>query len=123
MVDRDPLERWGRGKVTLLGDAAHLMYPVGANGASQAILDASALAFELTSRKDVETAFTQYESARRPVTSKIVLENRLRDRTERTLALSNSNDGEKAVVVEGMVSRYKQNVENQKTHHSSTEGQ
>lgn len=123
MVDRDPLERWGRGKVTLLGDAAHLMYPVGANGASQAILDASALAFEISSRKEVETAFMHYESARRPVTSKIVLENRLRDRTERTLAVSTSNDGEKAVVVENMVSRYKQNVENQKAHQSSTEGQ
>ncbi|MGC3188675.1 flavin-dependent oxidoreductase, partial [Pseudomonas aeruginosa] len=38
MVDRDPLPLWGRGRITLLGDAAHLLYPMGANGASQAIL-------------------------------------------------------------------------------------
>ncbi|MFD0383365.1 FAD-dependent monooxygenase [Streptomyces stramineus] len=47
MVDRDPLPFWGSGRVTLLGDAAHPMYPVGANGASQAIVDARALADEL----------------------------------------------------------------------------
>ena len=39
MCDRDPLPRWSHGRVTLLGDAAHPMYPVGSNGASQAILD------------------------------------------------------------------------------------
>ena len=44
MVDRDPLPRWSFGRVTLLGDAAHAMYPMGANGASQAIIDAHALA-------------------------------------------------------------------------------
>ena len=43
MVDRDPLERWTHDRVTLLGDAAHAMYPIGSNGASQAILDAWAL--------------------------------------------------------------------------------
>ena len=47
MVDRDPLERWSFGRVTLLGDAAHPMYPVGSNGASQAVLDAEALAVAL----------------------------------------------------------------------------
>ena len=44
MCDRDPLPRWSQGRVTLLGDAAHPMYPVGSNGASQAMLDARALA-------------------------------------------------------------------------------
>ena len=44
MCDRDPLERWGTGRVTLLGDAAHPMYPVGSNGAAQAILDGRVLA-------------------------------------------------------------------------------
>ena len=46
MVDRDPLPRWTEGRVTLLGDAAHAMYPIGSNGASQAILDARVLARE-----------------------------------------------------------------------------
>ncbi len=43
MIDRDPLERWTFGAMTLLGDAAHPMYPIGSNGASQAILDARTL--------------------------------------------------------------------------------
>ncbi len=51
MCDRDPLPRWSHGRVTLLGDAAHPMYPVGSNGASQAILDARFLADRL---KDAE---------------------------------------------------------------------
>ena len=44
MVDKDPVDRWTFGRVTLLGDAAHPMYPRGSNGAAQAILDARALA-------------------------------------------------------------------------------
>ena len=40
MVDRDPLTRWSFGRITLLGDAAHPMYPRGSNGAGQAIVDA-----------------------------------------------------------------------------------
>ena len=47
MVNSDPLGRWSFGRVTLLGDAAHPMYPVGSNGASQAVLDAEALAASL----------------------------------------------------------------------------
>ena len=49
MCDRDPLPRWTFGRVTLLGDAAHPMYPVGSNGASQAILDARCLSDLLVS--------------------------------------------------------------------------
>jgi 5-methylphenazine-1-carboxylate 1-monooxygenase len=66
MVDRDPLERWSFGGVTLLGDAAHPMYPIGSNGASQAILDAEALAATLAGMSDVESALRQYEAARLP---------------------------------------------------------
>lgn len=50
MVDRDPLPRWTHGAVTLLGDAAHAMYPMGSNGATQSIVDARVLARELALR-------------------------------------------------------------------------
>ena len=53
MVDKDPLDRWSFGRITLLGDAAHPMYPRGSNGAGQAILDARALADSLAANKDV----------------------------------------------------------------------
>jgi 2-polyprenyl-6-methoxyphenol hydroxylase-like FAD-dependent oxidoreductase len=61
----------------LLGDAAHPMYPVGANGASQAILDARHLARELALRPTVEAAVSAYDAERRPATAGVVLANRL----------------------------------------------
>ena len=56
MCDRDPLPRWTHGRVTLLGDAAHPMYPVGSNGASQAILDARDLSDRLAEGGDPAAA-------------------------------------------------------------------
>jgi len=76
MVDRDPVDRWTFGRVTLLGDAAHPMYPIGSNGASQAILDARVLAREIQARGPVEAALHAYEAERRPTTARIVLANR-----------------------------------------------
>lgn len=76
MVDRDPLPRWSYGRVTLLGDAAHPMYPIGSNGASQAILDAEAIANLLAAMDDVVQALEQYEAERRPPTGRITLLNR-----------------------------------------------
>jgi 2-polyprenyl-6-methoxyphenol hydroxylase-like FAD-dependent oxidoreductase len=76
MCDRDPLPRWRHGRVTLLGDAAHPMYPVGSNGASQAILDARAVADSLVEMADVETALDWYEAHRRLKTAEIVKLNR-----------------------------------------------
>jgi 5-methylphenazine-1-carboxylate 1-monooxygenase len=76
MVDRDPLDKWTNGRTTLLGDAAHPMYPIGSNGASQAILDAAALATALVSHAAPTDALQAYESTRRPATSRIVLSNR-----------------------------------------------
>jgi 2-polyprenyl-6-methoxyphenol hydroxylase-like FAD-dependent oxidoreductase len=77
MVDRDPIDRWSFGRVTLLGDAAHPMYSVGSNGAAQAILDAEALAGALAdSEGDVVTALARYESARLPATAAVVRSNR-----------------------------------------------
>ena len=76
MVDRDPLQRWTHGRMTLLGDAAHPMYPIGSNGASQAILDARVLAREIAAHGAGEAALKAYEDDRRPKTSAIVLANR-----------------------------------------------
>ncbi len=76
MVDRDPLPRWSFGRIALAGDAAHPMYPIGSNGATQAILDADALSQALSDDEPV-TAFESYERARRPMTSEIVRMNRM----------------------------------------------
>ncbi|MTE01585.1 flavin-dependent oxidoreductase [Paracoccus sp. YIM 132242] len=76
MCDRDPLPFWSRGRVTLLGDAAHPMYPVGSNGASQAILDARALADLLARGGDVPGALAAYDAARRPLVARVVALNR-----------------------------------------------
>lgn len=76
MVDRDPLPRWQLGRSTLLGDAAHPMYPIGSNGATQAIMDAQALAEALGAHADLDTALAAYEDARRPLCARIVEMNR-----------------------------------------------
>ncbi|BCJ50305.1 flavin-dependent oxidoreductase [Actinoplanes sp. NBRC 14428] len=76
MVDRDPIDRWTHGTTTLLGDAAHPMYPNGSNGASQAILDARTLAFHLATAPDLGRALDAYEADRRPATTALVLSNR-----------------------------------------------
>jgi 2-polyprenyl-6-methoxyphenol hydroxylase-like FAD-dependent oxidoreductase len=76
LVDRDPLDRWTFGPVTLLGDAAHPMYPVGSNGASQAILDARVLTREILTRGPTNAALLAYEAERRPATSELVMLNR-----------------------------------------------
>ena len=76
MVDRDPLDAWTKGRVTLLGDAAHAMYPIGSNGASQAILDARVLAREMRGKGAGEEALQAYEGARREKVNALVLANR-----------------------------------------------
>jgi 2-polyprenyl-6-methoxyphenol hydroxylase-like FAD-dependent oxidoreductase len=76
MCDRDPLPRWSHGRVTLLGDAAHPMYPVGSNGASQAILDARCLADWLKRAEHPLHALAAYEAERLPMTAQIVRMNR-----------------------------------------------
>ena len=76
MVDRDPLPRWTFGCATLLGDAAHPMYPIGSNGATQAIIDARVLAFHLASAASVDEALGHYEASRRTATARIVEMNR-----------------------------------------------
>jgi 5-methylphenazine-1-carboxylate 1-monooxygenase len=73
MVDRDPLPSWGAGRVTLLGDAAHPMYPIGANGGSQAVLDARILAWSLAREATPAEGLAAYEAARLQTVNAIVL--------------------------------------------------
>lgn len=76
MVDRDPLERWTDGRVSLLGDAAHVMYPVGSNGASQAIVDARKLGRAFLDHGVGPDALEAYEAEIRPATTRMILTNR-----------------------------------------------
>jgi 2-polyprenyl-6-methoxyphenol hydroxylase-like FAD-dependent oxidoreductase len=76
MCDRDPLPRWSHGRVTLMGDAAHPMYPVGSNGAAQAILDARSLADWLKKADHPMQALHAYEEDRLAKTAEIVRLNR-----------------------------------------------
>jgi 2-polyprenyl-6-methoxyphenol hydroxylase-like FAD-dependent oxidoreductase len=76
LVDRDPIPQWTFGRVTLMGDAAHPMYPIGSNGASQAILDARVLARETLAHGPTDAALLAYEAERRPATTDLVMLNR-----------------------------------------------
>jgi 2-polyprenyl-6-methoxyphenol hydroxylase-like FAD-dependent oxidoreductase len=76
MVDKDPVERWTFGRVTLAGDAAHPMYPRGSNGAAQAAIDARALAECIASQPDLPSALKAYEEARVPAAARVVRTNR-----------------------------------------------
>jgi 2-polyprenyl-6-methoxyphenol hydroxylase-like FAD-dependent oxidoreductase len=69
---RDPLPAWGRGQVTLLGDACHPTLPFMAQGAVQAIEDGFVLARSLDAFDDVEEALRRYEDARRERTARMV---------------------------------------------------
>ncbi len=76
LVDRDPVDRWTFGNVTLMGDAAHPMYPIGSNGASQAILDARVITREILNHGETPEALAAYEAERRPATTELVKLNR-----------------------------------------------
>ncbi|WP_310567023.1 flavin-dependent oxidoreductase [Hydrogenophaga sp.] len=75
MVDKDPIDRWTFGRVTLMGDAAHPMYPRGSNGSAQALIDARTLATELA-RDPSHHALPAYEALRREATARVVATNR-----------------------------------------------
>jgi 5-methylphenazine-1-carboxylate 1-monooxygenase len=76
MVDKEPIERWSFGRLTLAGDAAHPMYPRGSNGAAQSAIDARTLADCLARENDVRKALLTYEAARATATAKVVRTNR-----------------------------------------------
>jgi 5-methylphenazine-1-carboxylate 1-monooxygenase len=104
MVDRDPLPWWTCGRVTLLGDAAHPMYPIGSNGASQAILDARFLALQLATQPDILAALAAYEALRRPATAAVVEANR-GDGPDRVMDLVHARAPEGFTDLEAVVPR------------------
>lgn len=82
LVDKNPLPRWSFGRATLMGDAAHPLYPIGSNGSAQAILDARCLADHLQKinqpgSKAIVQALKEYEADRLPPTTGVILRNRL----------------------------------------------
>ena len=76
MCDRDPLPRWSFGRVTLVGDAAHPMRPVGSQAGSQGIVDARILAHALANHADPVAGLADYEARRLPSMNDVVLRNR-----------------------------------------------
>ncbi len=111
MADIDPLPRWVFGRCALLGDAAHAMYPFGSNGASQAILDARVLAYELATAATADDALRGYEMQRRQVASDVQLANRRQagDVMTRVSALARSGaHGDAATELQDVERRYKQ---------------
>ncbi len=76
MVDRDPIDRWTDGYVTLIGDAAHPTYPVGSNGASQAIVDARLIGRMFLDHGVKAAALQAFEAQVRPAMEKLILANR-----------------------------------------------
>jgi 2-polyprenyl-6-methoxyphenol hydroxylase-like FAD-dependent oxidoreductase len=76
MVDREPLASWTEGCVTLMGDAAHATYPVGSNGASQAIIDARKLGAAFRAHGITRAALLAYEAEMRPRAEAILRANR-----------------------------------------------
>lgn len=103
MCDRDPLPFWTQGRVTLLGDAAHPMYPVGSNGASQAVLDARCLA-ALLAGGDPVSALAAYEAERLPKTAEIVRSNR-RGGPERVVDVVSERAPEGFARIEDVIAR------------------
>jgi 2-polyprenyl-6-methoxyphenol hydroxylase-like FAD-dependent oxidoreductase len=76
MVDKDALPFWTQGRVTLMGDAAHPMYPRGSNGSAQALIDARTLAEQLSQHSNPQDALKAYEALRLAPTAKVVETNR-----------------------------------------------
>jgi 2-polyprenyl-6-methoxyphenol hydroxylase-like FAD-dependent oxidoreductase len=76
MVDRDPLPFWRDGRITLMGDAAHPMYPRGSNGSAQSLIDARTLSEALAAASDPLKALDDYEAVRREATGRVVTTNR-----------------------------------------------
>ena len=86
LFDRDPLPSWGKGVVTLLGDAAHPVLPHTGQGAAQAMVDGVALGQALAKNENVEDALRSYERERLQKTAVLVAQGR---RTARIMGTTN----------------------------------
>jgi 5-methylphenazine-1-carboxylate 1-monooxygenase len=75
-VDRDPIPRWSFSRVTLIGDAAHPMQPVGAQAGSQAIVDGRVLAASLLAGADAADALVRYQDQRIAAMNDMIIRNR-----------------------------------------------
>jgi 2-polyprenyl-6-methoxyphenol hydroxylase-like FAD-dependent oxidoreductase len=75
-VDRDPIPRWSFGRVTLIGDAAHPMQPIGAQAGSQAVVDGRVLTAAVTTAKQPEEALLHYQNERIAAMNDIIIRNR-----------------------------------------------
>jgi len=75
-VDRDPIPRWSFGRVTLIGDAAHPMQPVGAQAGSQAVVDGRVLAASLMAARDPIEALAFYQDQRIVAMNDMIVRNR-----------------------------------------------
>jgi 2-polyprenyl-6-methoxyphenol hydroxylase-like FAD-dependent oxidoreductase len=104
LVDRDPVSQWTFGRVTLIGDAAHPMYPIGSNGASQAILDARVVTREILAHGETSAALQAYEAERRPATTDLVMLNR-RNGPEQVMQLVEERAPDGYEVVTDVLSR------------------
>jgi 2-polyprenyl-6-methoxyphenol hydroxylase-like FAD-dependent oxidoreductase len=76
MIDREPVATWRDGNTVLLGDAAHVMYPTGSNGASQAIVDARVLGAAILQHGVNARALKAYDAKLCPEISPLILRNR-----------------------------------------------
>jgi 2-polyprenyl-6-methoxyphenol hydroxylase-like FAD-dependent oxidoreductase len=76
MIDRDPVPTWRDGGAALIGDAAHVMYPTGSNGASQAIVDARVLGAAIVRHGPTQGALQAYDAKLCGPISELVLRNR-----------------------------------------------
>src|SRR4051794_10558651 len=76
LVDRDPIPQWTFGRVTLMGDAAHPMYPIAPNGASQAFLDAGVTPRKIWAHGETSPALVAFGPKRPPPPPALVMLNR-----------------------------------------------
>jgi hypothetical protein len=74
MIDRDPVPTWVAGRVALMGDAAHAMYPTGSNGASQAIIDGRTIGAMMLEHGVGPEALSAYDAALCGPVSELVLQ-------------------------------------------------